>query len=82
MTLVDALIILLEDFQALPPVAQLGAVTSCIGAFSGSIFWAWRKGRKNATELVEENSKLTQEVEDSSAKCRKIEKSITAHSRC
>lgn len=76
MTPFDALILLLEDFQGLPPVAQLGAVAGCISALGGSIFWAWRKGRKNAAELVETNSKLKQELEDSSVRTKKIEREI------
>lgn len=39
MTPVGALILLLEDFQALK-------LTGFIGALGGSVFWAWRKGRR------------------------------------
>ena len=73
-TPVGALILLLEDFQRLPPLAQLGAATSCIGAFGGSIFWAWRTGRKNVAQEVETNGKLKQELEDSAVRTRKIER--------
>ncbi|MGZ9275437.1 MAG: hypothetical protein ACXW34_11925 [Nitrospira sp.] len=81
MTPVHALILLLEDFQALGPVAQLGAAAGCVGALGGPIFWAWRKGRKNVAELVDENDKLKQELEDSSVRVRKIEQGIEEHHR-
>ena len=80
-TPVGALILLLEDFQRLAPVAQLGAATSCIGALGGSIFWAWRTGRKNVAQEVETNGMLKQELEDSAVRTRKIERRIEEHGR-
>ncbi len=79
MTPVDVLILVLEDFQKLAPLAQLSAATSGIVAFGGSIFWAWRTGRKNAAQLVESNGKLKQELKDSTAATKKIERLIDGH---
>ena len=81
MTAVNKLILLLEDFQGLAPVAQLGAVASCIVPLGYSIFWAWRNGRKYAAALVETNGKLKQELKDSTARTRKIERRIEEDGR-
>ena len=81
MTAVNKLILLLEDVQGLAPVAQLGAVASCIGALGYSIFWAWRNGRKYVAALVETNGKLKQELKDSTARTRKIERRIEEDGR-
>lgn len=78
MTPIEALILLLEDFQALGPIEQVGTA-GFISALGVSIFWAWRKGRKYVAELVETNGKLKQELKDSAIRTRKIEQRIEEH---
>ena len=59
-------------------MARRPALSARLG---GSIFWAWRKGRKYVAALVETNGKLKQELKDSTVRTRKIERRIEEDGR-
>lgn len=76
MTPVDLLILLIEAFDKLDPIAQLGATGTVFSAIGGPFVWAWHRGRKHAANLIETNRNLKRKLGDSAISISRIEQEI------